>query len=66
MIDRTPPSDAAEPQTRPSHAGQECLTPSQREFARLLGRLLAERWDEQRENQTSGPSAQPEGKIKLP
>lgn len=52
---RDPPPTPALPEDSPPRPTTVApLTPAQREFARLLGRLLAERWDREHP-----PSAQP-------
>lgn len=60
---KTPKRDPSEPSasdpapTEGQPDGENALTEAQRDFARLLGRLLAERWrEEQRSQKKSAPT----------
>ena len=56
MTDRTSSIASDGPLAQRSEVGQDCLTEPQREMARLIGRLLAERWQqEEQAEQAAGP-----------
>lgn len=55
-----PPAPALHDDSPPQPTPTAPLTPAQREFARLLGRLLADRWDREHPppaRPTAGPPA---------